>query len=296
MDRYLIKAFCKVNLHLDITGRRKDGYHDIYTLFQSIDLYDEIIADETDNFAIRIDNKNIPLNETNTAVKAYNLFKENYTGKWQEFTISLKKNIPVGSGMGGGSADGSAILRFLNTYYEHPFSDRGLEELALRVGSDMVFLLKGGTAVGEGLGEKLHAVDNKTLSKLKIVIVYPNIQVSTAWAYNNVKKYLTQNKKRFNINNLKNTGKTFNRSLKTNYNVFEPLIFEFYPRIREIKEKMLEMQPLSAMMTGTGSAVFGIFDSERDISNMSKYFGGNAVFTTNLLTRDLIEENFLTSM
>lgn len=296
MDRYLIKAFCKVNLHLDITGRREDGYHDIYTLFQSIDLYDEIIADETDNFAIRIDNKNIPLNDTNTVVKAYNLFKGKFTGRWQEFTISLKKNIPVGSGMGGGSADGSAILRFLNTYYENPFPDRELEQLALQVGSDMVFLLKGGTAVGEGLGEQLHAIDNKTLSKLKIVIVYPNIQVSTAWAYNNVKKYLTQNKKRFNINNLKNTGKTFNRSLKTNYNVFEPLIFEFYPRIREIKEKMLEMQPLSAMMTGTGSAVFGIFDSERDISNMSKYFGGNAVFTTNLLTRDLIEENFLTSM
>lgn len=296
MDRYLIKAFCKVNLHLDITGRREDGYHDIYTLFQSIDLYDEIIADETDNFAIRIDNKNIPLNDTNTVVKAYNLFKGKFKGRWQEFTISLKKNIPVGSGMGGGSADGSAILRFLNTYYGNPFPDKELEQLALNVGSDMVFLLKGGTAVGEGLGEQLHAIDNKTLSKLKIVIVYPNIQVSTAWAYNNVKKYLTQNKKRFNINNLKNTGKTFNRSLKTNYNVFEPLIFEFYPRIREIKEKMLEMQPLSAMMTGTGSAVFGIFDSERDISNMSKYFGGNAVFTTNLLTRDLIEENFLTSM
>lgn len=296
MDKYLIKAFCKVNLHLDITGEREDGYHDIYTLFQSVGLFDEIIMHESEQFSISIDNKNIPLNESNTVVKAYNVFKENYTGKWQDFSIYLKKNIPVGSGMGGGSADGSSILRFLNTYYENPFTYEELEQFALQVGSDMVFLLRGGTAIGEGLGENLHYIDNKTLSKLNIIIVYPNIQVSTAWAYSNVKRYLTQNKKRFNINNLKNTGKAYYRSLKSNYNVFEPLIFEFHPRIMEIKDKMLEMKPLSAMMTGTGSAVFGIFDSALDNRHISKYFGGNAVFTTNLLTRDLIDENFLTSM
>ena len=296
MDRYLVKAYCKVNLHLDITGKRNDGYHDIYTLFQSINLFDEIIANETDQFGIKIDNKNVPLNESNTVVKSYNIFKEHYKGAWQEFAFTLKKNIPIGSGMGGGSADGAAILKFLNEFYGNPFSQRELYTFALQVGADVVFLLRGGTAIGEKLGDKLQFIDNKDIAKLNIIAVYPNIQVSTKWAYDNVKKHLTQNKKTFNINNLKNTDKIFYNTLKTNYNVFEPLIFEFYPRIREIKEKMQQMHPLFTMMTGTGSAVFGLFNEKIMIDDIDKYFGGNAVFTTNLLTRDLIEENFLTSM
>ncbi len=296
MDRYLIKAYCKVNLHLDVIGKRADGYHNIYTIFQSIDLYDEITADESNEFKINIDNKNIPLNNSNTLIKAYSIFKSQYKGKWQDFSINLKKNIPIGSGLGGGSADGAAILRFLNEYYDNPFKKEQLMEFALDVGADVVFLVNGGTALGEGLGEKLTEISNKHLYKLNIVIVYPNIQVSTKWAYDNVKKHLTENKKTINIKNLNKSVKVFISSLKSNNNVFEPLIFDFYPRIKDIKNKMLKLNPIIAMMTGTGSAVFGIFDKEMDPIQIESVFGGNVVFSTKLLTRDLIKENFLTSM
>ncbi len=296
MKTFEIKAYAKVNLLLDVLNKRKDNYHNIYTVFQSVGIYDKITIKESKEFSLKLDNKNIPVNESNTIVKAYNIFKNAYNGKWQEFEILLNKNVPIGSGLGGGSADGAAILRFLNEYYKKPFKKKQLSEMAYKVGADVVFLLRGGTAIGKGRGEKLRFVKYNEVDDLRIVIVYPNIHISTKWAYENLKKYLTKHENSYNIINPNIDYGKFLRSLKNSFNVFEKLIYEYYPRISEIKKKLETYDPILSMMTGSGSSVFAIFDREVEIQNIEKQFSGNAVFYTTLLTEKTINRNYLTTM
>ncbi|MFO8061806.1 MAG: 4-(cytidine 5'-diphospho)-2-C-methyl-D-erythritol kinase [bacterium] len=294
--KYRINAYSKINLHLDVLGKRDDGYHNIETVFQSIALKDVITLEESDQFAISVSDSNIPLNESNTVTKAYSLFREHFSGKWQEFSIDVQKTIPSGSGMGGGSADGACLLRFLNSYYDYPFNDTRLMSIAEAVGMDVVFLMFGGTAIGEELGQKLTFADNKLPPDLTVIIVFPNIHVSTDWAYSNIKKYLTNKSNSFNIkNSIENKGISM-RSLKGFRNIFEPLVFEYYPRIGRIKDKMAEFSPVKTMMTGTGSAVFGIFADKPDINALKRHFSGNVIFETELLTDEQIKQTFLTTM
>lgn len=290
--KYSINAYAKLNLHLDVTGKRDDGYHNLETLFQSIDLHDTLHIEEAESFSMNISEKSIPVNNSNTVCRAYNLFRESYKGKWTDFSIFLEKNIPTGSGMGGGSADGAAMLNFLNQYFNLPFSENELSKMALSVGADVVFLLNGGTAIGRGLGEDLDFFTVKDIEKLHALIVYPNVHISTKWAYENVKKYLTTRDLSYNINNSKKSYKQFIGSLKKSYNIFEPLVFEFYPRLRGIKEKLSSMEPVISLMTGSGSALFAIFDSEIDLRAAEKEFGGNSIYWTRLLQSGTVKHNF----
>ena len=295
---FSIKAFAKINLLLDVLDEREDNYHNILTIFQSIDLFDIINIERSKTFGISVSDKNIPINELNTIVKAYNIFKEAYKskGKWTHFNIKLEKKIPMGSGLGGGSADGAAMLRFLNHFYKNPFNKKELQNMAYQVGADVVFLLRGGSAIGRGRGEKLKYFYNKELEDLNVVIVYPNIHISTKWAYQNVKKYLTKQGNSYNILNSKNNYNNFIGSLKISYNVFENLVYEYYPRIKEIKEKLEDFEPILSMMTGSGSALFAIFQQNIDTSKIERLLNGNTVFFTRLLTDETINKNFLTTM
>lgn len=292
MKTYSVNAYAKLNLHLDITGRREDGYHNIETLFQSIDLHDTLNITEAGSFSMNISEKSIPVNAANTVYKAYQLFKGNYRGKWTDFNVNIEKNIPTGSGMGGGSADGAAMLNFLNSYYDSPFNESQLGEMALSVGADVVFLMHGGTAIGRGLGEDLDFMAYRNVEKLYAFIVYPNVHISTKWAYENVKKYLTTRDLSYNINNSKKSYKQFIGSLKKSYNIFEPLVFEFYPRLKGIKEKLNNMEPVISLMTGSGSAFFAVFDREIDLRSAEKEFGGNSIYWTRLLQSSTVKHNF----
>lgn len=298
-EKYLVRAFGKVNLFLDITGKRPDGYHDILTLFMSVALNDEIILSESDETSLKITDKTIPLDKTNTVLKALCLFHEAALVKGvktSDFEVEVRKRIPVGAGMGGGSADGAAVLRFLNNRYGNLFTDKELEEIAVRVGSDVPFLLKGGLAKGEGLGEKLEYFDFPELESCKLVILYPNVHISTKWAYENYSKHLTKSKKYYNINSLKKDFDEFKGSLKFSFNVFEDLVYGTYPRLREIRERLEAKSPLLSMMTGSGSAIFALFEGSADLSSIEKEFGGNKLILTTPITQRHINNEFLTKL
>lgn len=301
MEAYRIKAYCKVNLSLDISGKREDGYHDIETLFQSINLYDTIDLEESEEFSINITEKSIPLNMQNTVTKAYMLFKEEFGKKaglshWKEFSLFVNKNVPIGAGMGGGSSDGAAVLRFLNTYYDEPFNKNEMEKMALSIGADTVFLLYGGTALGRGLGDVLEFSRFEEFDKYNVLIVYPNIHISTKWAYENVEKYLTNDKNLFKIKSLKIDFKEFIRSLKFSYNVFEPLVYNYYPRLQEIKDKIAKRRPVLSMMTGSGSAIYGIFSEELQIEQLKREFAGNIIFLAKPISQKVIQDEFQTKL
>ncbi|MGE3062228.1 MAG: 4-(cytidine 5'-diphospho)-2-C-methyl-D-erythritol kinase [bacterium] len=296
---HLVRAFCKINLFLDILGKRTDGYHDIRTIFQSVDLYDEMIFKESEETLLQISDKTISLDMSNTVMKAFTLFSDEMTKrreKTQNFSIMIEKHTPVGSGMGGGSADGAATLRFLNVYHGHCFSQAKLEEMALKIGADTVFLLRGGLALGENLGEKLEYFDMSQMEKLHLAIVYPNIHISTKWAYDNYSKHLTNSKKYYNINNLKKDFDEFKGSLKFSYNVFEELVYSNYPRLREIKEKLDAKRPILSMMTGSGSAVYALFENNDMFESIRKEFGGNKLILTTPVTQQHINDEFLTKL
>jgi len=296
---YFVKAYSKLNLFLDILKKREDGFHDILTVYQSINLYDELSFKESERLMLRISDKTIPLDNSNTVVKSFNIFTsylEKKNIKKQCFEIRIVKNTPSGSGMGGGSADGAATLRFLNRYHGNLFSNEEIGKMAFRVGADVMFLLRGGLAIGEGLGEKLEYFNYPEFEKYNIAIIYPNIYISTKWAYENYDKYLTNDKKCYNINNLKIGFNEFISSLKYSYNIFENLIYNHYPRLQEIKKKLDGMSPIFSMMTGSGSAIFAIFDDKGSLNGMKKEFGGNNVIFTTPITQRKINNEFLTKL
>ncbi|MDD3804045.1 MAG: 4-(cytidine 5'-diphospho)-2-C-methyl-D-erythritol kinase [bacterium] len=296
---HLVRAYSKINLFLDIVGKRPDGYHDIKTIFQSVDLYDVLKFKESDKTSFTISDKTIPLDKTNTVCKAVALFSERIkerNGKVQNFEISIEKKTPAGAGMGGGSSDGAAALRFLNYYHSNPFAENELEEMALKIGADTVFLLKGGLAIGENLGEKLEYFDYPQTEDLFLAVVYPNVHISTKWAYDNCSKYLTNDKKYYNINSLKKDFNEFIGSLKFSYNVFEELVYKNYPRLKDIKNKLESKRPILSMMTGSGSAIYALFDNSEVFESIKKEFGGNNLIFTTPITQQRISDQFLTKL
>lgn len=299
--RYLIKSFCKINLFLDVLKKREDGFHEILTIFQSIDLFDTIEVCESKNFKIEFFNNDCPIDqENNTVYKSYQIFKEAFLSKgksgWVDFHFKVKKMVPSGAGLGGGSADGSSVLNFLNFYYNYPFENKQLKELSSKVGSDCPFLVEGGSAIGRGKGEILEFFDLPEIENLKIFIISPNLHVSTKEAYALLSKHLTNERKSYNIINSKIDYKSLKSSFKYFYNVFEKVVFERYPLLKDIKDRITKYEPLLSLMSGSGSSIFAIFENEKDFESLKKEFGGNRIFFTTPITRNRIKKELLTKI
>ncbi|MEJ5307582.1 MAG: 4-(cytidine 5'-diphospho)-2-C-methyl-D-erythritol kinase [candidate division WOR-3 bacterium] len=299
--RYLVKSFCKINLFLDVLNKREDGFHEILTIFQSIDLFDSIEVYESKNFGIEFFNNDCQIDpENNTVYKSYQIFKEAFLNKskreWVDFHFKVNKMIPSGAGLGGGSADGSSILNFLNFYYDYPFQNEELRQLSSKVGADCPFLVEGGSAIGRGIGEKLEFFDIPEIENLKIFIISPNLHVSTKEAYYLLSKYLTNDGKSYNIINSKIDYKNLKSSFKYFYNIFERVVFEKYPLLKDVKERITKYEPLLSLMSGSGSSIFAIFENERHFDSLKKEFGGNRIFFTTPITRNRIKKELLTKI
>ncbi len=299
--KYLIKPFCKINLFLDVLNKREDGFHEILTLFQSIDLFDEIEAYESEELNIEFFNNDYPIDPVNNTIyRSYTIFKENFLRKnnkgWVDFCFKVKKIIPQGAGLGGGSADGSTILNFLNHYYGYPFKNEELKDLSLMVGADCPFILEGGTAIGRGIGEKLQFIDIPQIENLKIFIISPDLHVSTKEAYDLLSKHLTKERKSYNIISSKIDYKYLKGSFKYFYNVFENVIFERYPLLKDIKDRILRYDPLLSLMSGSGSSIYAIFENEEHFDALKREFGGNRIFFTTPITRSRIKKESLTKI
>lgn len=251
------RACAKLNLYLDITGVLPDGYHSLCSVMQSIDLYDTVSIELADKITLSTNKAYIPTDERNTAYKAAKVFFD-ATGINGGADIRIKKTIPVGAGMAGGSADAAAVLNLLNILYGMPLSGEELSAAALKVGADVPFCLEGGTMLAEGKGEKLTRLPR--LPKCFFVVVKPDFSVSTKDAY---KMFDEQGGDCPELSGILKAIERQNvRDICANMgNDLERCIAAGHPQIDEIKEKLHKLGAVGSMMTGSGSAVFGIFDN-----------------------------------
>lgn len=255
-----LRSNAKVNLYLKVLDHRPDGYHNIETVFHSISLSDTLTFTRRETgFTISSDNPDIPLDENNLAlVAARRLLGEGRGG----VHVDLEKRIPVSAGLGGGSADAAAGLVGVNRIYDLGMSEAELLEAAAEVGSDVPFMLSGGCALGEGRGEKLTPL--RCLPPMTVVVVVPPIAVSTRWAYESLRTGLTTGGTQGNIVLEARRSRAVESVNSLLYNDFECLVFERYPLVLNIKEGLLEGGAAGALMSGSGSAVFGIFEKDGD--------------------------------
>ena len=257
----VFKACAKLNLSLDVTGRRPDGYHDMRMVMQSVSLCDEVELSLWTDGQITIQSgvRYIPNDERNIAFKAAMLFFETYGITDTGVSIVLKKRIPVCAGLGGGSSDGAAVLFGLGELTGlHP-SRAELEKLGERLGSDVPFCVRGGTALAEGRGEIL--TDLPALPDCGIVICKPSFSISTPALF----KTLDEHEIRVHpgtdeLISMLSSGDLARLSRRM-YNVFEDVLPRRCGEVFTIKNALLDFGALGCAMSGTGSAVFGIFDS-----------------------------------
>ncbi|MEI7905148.1 MAG: 4-(cytidine 5'-diphospho)-2-C-methyl-D-erythritol kinase [Candidatus Firestonebacteria bacterium] len=263
MDKITLRSPAKINLFLKITGKRPDGYHNISTIFQTVSLYDEIIIEKNDSgLTVDCDNKEIPSGQENLAFKAASLtFRA--CGASFGAAISIRKKIPVLAGLGGGSGNAAAVIVGIDRLYGLNLPENIKEEIAAKCGADVPFLLKGGTALGEGVGEKLKHL--KPVEDVYFVLVNPGQKKpSTKEIYAGFRMRLTNNPPwDNNIESfLKKENKTGGDIAGILFNDLEPITDRLIPAVSVIKKSLLSLGALGAMMTGSGPTVFGVYGTE----------------------------------
>lgn len=277
-----VKAYAKVNLSLDIVGRREDGYHLVRMVMQSLDIADILTFEKLDKpeIIVLLDNPSVgsdgdsplgkvPLDENNLIYKAARLLFDRYIWKRNEkagVQITLTKNIPIAAGMAGGSSDAAATFRGINELFELGLMDKELMEMGVTLGADIPYCIMGGTALSEGIGEELTRLPD--IPECVFLVVKPRISVSTAEAYGGYDSLVeskTGQKVRIihpdvdgqvdalYAGNLKGVTDKF-------LNVLEYVTAEKHPIIVDIEKIMLDFGALNAMMSGSGPTVFGVFE------------------------------------
>lgn len=264
--RTTVQAPAKINLFLDIVGKRSDGYHLVNMVMQSVSLFDEItvtVHDGDGDIRISCTDENIPCNETNTAYKAVKYFFEYAQMPLKDVSVRIKKRIPSQAGMAGGSTDAAAVLVGLNDMLGTGFSNEELAEIAEKIGADVPFCIYGGTMTANGIGTILTPLPE--MPECYIVAVKPDIQISTKEAYQKSDETGYEQCRSIEpmVNaicsgNIKAIGKAL-------YNKFEEVVE--VPEIDIIKSCMRKFNADGALMTGSGSVIFGIFEDKSDAND-----------------------------
>ncbi len=254
MAEYKVQANAKINLGLRITGRREDGYHTLSTIFQEIDLSDELVFIESEEFGFSCSDPTLPTDDTNLCVIAYKRMKSLVPDS-KDFHIHLNKKIPTGAGLGGGSSDAATVLKFLNKKWKINLNIEKLKKIGLELGCDIPFFFMGKTQGATGLGEELFPLELP--HSFYLLLVCPNIHISTVWAY-----------KQFNLTNKKENFKFRSLLDKRIFwalfeNQFESVVFPSYPKIGKIKSDLEKENSEFVSLSGSGSTVFGIFKTLR---------------------------------
>lgn len=262
------KSPCKINLFLDIKSKREDGYHLIESLFHTIDLFDIIKIEEDKEFKISTSGKyKLNDNEENIVSKIFYYFK-NEIGLKKNYKINIEKNIPTGAGLGGGSSNAATIINFFLEELNIKPNNRLIESFS-KFGADIPFFIKGGLSWVSGIGEKIESFDF-TLP-YKIILIFPNINVSTKLAYSKFTKNDFNKSDIFYIKNAldnkenKNNEIDFNDLYSHTYNIFEKNVFNLEPKIKEYKEKAENEIKRKICMSGSGSSLFALYDKNENI-------------------------------
>ena len=255
-------AWAKLNLTLDILGKRPDGYHDLRMVMQSIDLCDMVSITFKERRGITlVTNLNyLPRDNSNIAVKAAELFFQETGIPPVGLTIRVDKHIPVAAGMAGGSSDGAAVLRLLRRALAPELPDRALEAMALQVGSDVPYCVRGGTALAEGRGEVL--TDLPALPDCFLVVCKPSFPISTPELFARVRlRQLRCHPDTAGLSTALYNG-DLSGVCRRVYNVFEDMLPRKYREVGEIKRQLMDLDAAAACMTGSGPAVFCVFTDE----------------------------------
>lgn len=252
------KAYAKINISLDVIGKREDGYHLLEMIMQNIDLYDDISIEKIETgISISCNKKYVPVNEKNLAFKAAKLFMEKYNIE-SGVKIHINKNIPVSAGMAGGSTDAAAVLNGMNKIYNINADIKELMELGVKIGADVPYCIQGGTAYCEGIGEIVTPL--KHFKNHILVIVKPPFGISTKEAYEKLKLdkiYRHPNTKKI-IEKMEEDDLKF--VAENMRNLLENVVLGKHRVLINIKDKMKNEGALGAMMSGSGPTVFGLFD------------------------------------
>ena len=269
MRQLRVVSPAKVNLSLHVLGKRPDGYHEIRTLMQLVDLSDSILLEkEAEGVQLQLSGltAGVPRDNTNLILRAAHRFREEM-GISGGVSIHLEKRIPPAAGLGGGSSNAAATLWGLNHLFGFPLSRAKLKEMALSLGSDVPFFFGSGCALGEGRGEVLRDV---RLGSQPVVIVYPGFGISSAWAYGNLK--LTNRGEEGNLKGLGERTCGEEPSPAIGINQLEEAVTEAYPLLQSIKAALLDSGARVALMSGSGSSVFGVFEDKAKAAKAARPF------------------------
>ncbi|MGL4878189.1 4-(cytidine 5'-diphospho)-2-C-methyl-D-erythritol kinase [Paraclostridium dentum] len=262
MNSIDLKSRAKVNLSIDVLGKREDGYHLVEMIMQTIDLYDKlkITEIEENSILIKSNSLDIPSNEDNIMYKAVNLLKNQFNVE-KGIEISIEKNIPVAAGMAGGSSNAAAVLVGLNKLWNLGLSENELKNIGLKLGADVPFCITGGSALAEGIGEELTNIKGLP-EDLNILVCKPNIFVSTKEVYQslNMDKVKRRPKNKELIDALQKEDVKF--ISENMVNVLEEVTSLKYSEIGQIEDIMIKNKALGSMMSGSGPTVFGLFDNK----------------------------------
>ena len=261
MDEIKLKALAKINLGLDVVRRREDGYHEVRMVMQTIHLYDQLLIQKSETPGIQIHSNLsfLPVNENNLVYKAGKLLMDEFdihTG----VSVELNKHIPVAAGMAGGSTDAAAMLYGMNQLFGLKLKRKDLMERGVQIGADVPYCIMRGTALAEGIGEKLSSLP--PMVKCLVLIAKPAVSVSTKFVYQNLK--LNEQTPHPDIDalitDIRNSD--LDNICADMGNVLETVTIPNYPVIAQIKEQMLKSGAKASMMSGSGPTVFGLFGDE----------------------------------
>lgn len=276
-DVIAVKAYGKLNLLLDIVGKRPDGYHTLKSVFQSVSVYDivKVSLNDEEKIIITCDDKKVPTDRRNLAWKACEAFFSATGIDFRGVTVDIEKNIPSMAGMAGGSSDCAAVLFALNILCKADLTVDELCDIGVRLGADVPFCLTGGTVLCEGIGEIM--TDLPDLENCYFAVAKPDLSISTPESYKKFDSMVISEKAKTDdmiaalvVGDLRTVSQCL-------YNALEyPADFD---EIKEIKKIMLENDAMGALMTGSGSAVFGVYDNKRDAKVCIKALSDMCPFT-----------------
>ena len=261
MDKINVKALAKINLGLDVIRRREDGYHEVKMVMQTVHLYDqlEIVKTKKPGIFITVNLDFLPTNENNLIYKAAKLLMDTYKIK-SGVAVDLQKYIPVAAGLAGGSSDAAAVLYGMNEIFHLGLKRQKLMELGVKVGADVPYCLMRGTALAEGIGEKLKSLP--PMPKCPVLIAKPAVGVSTKFVYENLKLDEQTQHPDIDAQIAAIAGQDLGEAALMG-NLLETVTISKYPVIDAIKRHMKENGAINAMMSGSGPTVFGLFEDER---------------------------------
>ncbi len=274
-----LKAHAKVNLFLEVLGKRDDGYHEIETVMQEIDLADNLQFEETQKgITLECSDKSVPLNQDNLVCKAANLILKE-CGIKKGVLINLEKKIPVGAGLGGGSSDAATTLKALNSLWKVGLNDEDLMELAAKLGSDIPFFIKGKTSLCSGRGEKIYPVEVK--NKMDYIVLFPHVHISTETIYKNLIIDLTKKRKDVSFFSTALKHSEVTDIGKLIFNRLEEAVFKTYSELQQVKSSLEVFDFCGLSISGSGSAFFGLCSDRRQaevIKSKIELSGTGSVF------------------